>query len=220
MNIKDETFVKTLLEWFKENKRIFSWREPNLSPFQILIAEIMLQKTGASQVEKIFPDFIKTCPNPSTIATLNIKTLEEKLRPLGLYQRRARDIKKTAELILENGNKLPTTKKELMVLPGIGEYIANAILCFAFQIPVPIIDTNVGRVMKRIYTFPVKSAPSRDKDLLERMTNLLPDTNFREFNLAILDFAALVCLSKNPRCNQCPLSKICEFHSSGGMKEK
>ncbi|MFX1276679.1 MAG: hypothetical protein ACFFBP_22080 [Promethearchaeota archaeon] len=213
MKSKDNQFVTNLLEWFKENKRHFSWRNSDLTPFQILIAEIMLQKTGATQVEKLFPDFIKAYPNPKTINELNIKILEEILHPLGLYQRRARDIKKTAKKIWENGNKLPKTKKDLMALPGVGEYIANAILCFAFQEPVPIIDANVGRVIKRVFSFPVKSAPSRDKKLLERMMDIIPEINYKEFNLAILDFAALICIPRNPRCENCPLSKICEFNA-------
>lgn len=212
MNLKDQKFVSILLDWFNINKRKFSWRDTKLTPFQILIAEIMLQKTGANQVEKLFPEFIKKYPDPKAISTLRIKKLEEILHPLGLYQRRARDIKRTAKSILENNGKLPRTKKELMALPGIGEYIANAILCFAFQEPVPIIDANVGRVMKRIYSFPVKNAPSRDKKLLEKMTQIIPKSNFRNFNLAILDFAALVCLPRNPLCNECSLSKICEFY--------
>jgi len=173
----------------------------------------MLQKTGVNQLEKLYPDFIKKYPDPDAISKMNIEKLEEILHPLGLYQRRARDIKKTTRSIIDNEGRLPKTKKELMALPGIGEYIANAIICFAYQIPVPIIDTNVGRVMKRVYSFPVKSAPSRDKKLLDRMTFIIPETNFREFNLAILDLAALICLPKNPSCNECPLSKICEYKS-------
>ena len=113
---------------------------------------------------------------------------------------------------MENDGELPKTKKKLMALPGIGEYIANAILCFAYQTPVPIIDANVGRVMKRVYSFPVKNAPSRDKKLLERMTLIIPETNFREFNLAILDLAALICFPKNPSCTKCPLSIIWIFY--------
>lgn len=173
----------------------------------------MLQKTGVNQLEKLYPDFIKKYPDPDAISTMSIEKLEEILHPLGLYQRRARDIKKTARAIIENDGRLPKTKKELMALPGIGEYIANAIFYFAYQIPVPIIDANVGRVMKRAYSFPVKSAPSRDKKLLERMTLIIPETNFREFNLAILDLAALICFPKNPSCKECPLLKICDFKS-------
>ena len=133
------------------------------------------------------------------------------LEPLGLFNRRARDLKKTAEVIIENSGQIPDDQKSLMSLPGVGEYISNAVLCFGFNRPVPIIDANVGRVIKRVYTFPVKSAPSRDKNLLKKMEDIIPETQFKEFNLGILDFAALICLPRNPKCNECPLTDICDF---------
>lgn len=210
MKSKNKQFISLLLEWFQLNKRDFSWRNRVLSPFQQLIAEMMLQKTNANQVEKVFPKFIKDYPNAKSIVDLEEKKLVEILQPLGLFNRRARDLKKTAQKILKNGNELPRTKKELMNLPGVGEYIANAVMCFAFNQPVPIVDANVGRVIKRVYSFPVKNAPSRDKKLLEKMEQITPKTEYKDFNLAILDFAALVCLPKNPRCNECSLLKICD----------
>ena len=213
MKSKKETFIKYLIEWFESNKRDFSWRQPDLTPFQMLIAEIMLQKTGANQVENLFPDFIKKFPNANSIVNMKDEELEEILRPLGLFKRRARDIKKTAQLIVENENQVPITRNELMELPGVGDYIANAVLCFSFKKPVPIVDANVGRVMKRFFSFPVKSAPSRDKNLMEKMKEILPEKIAREFNLALLDFAALVCLPRTPRCEECPMSQSCDFFS-------
>ena len=213
MNSKNEYFIKYLIDWFELNKRDFSWRKPDLTPFQLLIAEIMLQKTGANQVENLFPDFIKKYPDANSVISMKDEELEELLHPLGLFKRRARDIKKTAQQIVENENKIPRTRKELMKLPGVGEYIANAVLCFGFKKPVPIVDANVGRIMNRIFSFPVKSAPSRDKNLLEKMKEILPEKNARAFNLALLDFAALVCLPRKPRCEECPLSQSCDFFS-------
>jgi len=213
MKSKNESFVKYLIEWFESYKRDFSWRQPGLTPFQLLIAEIMLQKTGANQVENLFPDFIKNYPDAESIISMQDEELEEILHPLGLFKRRARDIKKTAQIIVENGNKVPTTRKALMELPGVGEYIANAVLCFAYKKPVPIVDANIGRVMKRFFTFPVKSAPSRDKNLLEKMKEILPEEKAKNFNLALLDFAALVCLPRTPRCEECPMSQSCDFFS-------
>jgi len=211
MKKKDDLFIEFLLKWFKTNKRKFSWRILNLTPFQVLIAELLLQKTNANQVEKIFPEFIKKFPDPLKIVKTDESQLAETLRPLGLFLRRSRDLKKTAKLIIDNNNEVPETKKELMNLPGVGEYIANAVLCFAFNKPVPIIDANVGRIMKRVYSFPVKNAPSRDKNLEKFMQDLIPKSNFKEFNLALLDLAALICLPKNPKCLECPVSKICDF---------
>lgn len=211
MDSRDGTFVKLILDWFKSNKREFSWRTLELSPFQVLIAELMLQKTNASQVENIFPRFIETYPNPESIANVSEDNLASLLQPLGLFNRRARDLKKTSKIILNLKNVVPSEKKDLLNLPGVGDYIANAVLCFAFNKKMPIIDANVGRIMKRIFSFPVKSAPSRDKKLAEKMEDLIPDRHFKEFNYAILDLAALICLPRKPRCEECPLTVICDY---------
>jgi A/G-specific adenine glycosylase len=211
MKNKDKTFVKELLKWYETNKREFPWRNENLTPFQILLAELMLQKTNATQVEKIYLDFIEKYPNPLSISGLEESSLSNLLKPLGLYNRRARDLKKLAEIIINDNNTIPKNKKELLELPGVGDYIANALLCFAFNNKVPIIDANVGRVMKRVYSFPVKSAPSRDKKLTERMKEIIPEKDFKSFNYAILDFAALTCLPRNPRCDECPLNEFCDY---------
>jgi len=96
-------------------------------------------------------------------------------------------------------------------LPGVGDYIANAVLCFAFNNKIAIIDANVGRIMKRIFSFPVKNAPSRDKKLAERMQFLMPDKHFKELNYAILDMAALICIPRSPKCEECPLTIICDY---------
>lgn len=214
MDSKDKNFVKLILDWFKNNKRDFSWRTLQLTPFQVLVAELMLQKTNASQVENIFPRFIEIYPDPESIVITSENELAIFLQPLGLFNRRARDLKKTAEIILNQGNVIPSEKKELLKLPGVGDYIANAILCFAFNKKMPIIDANVGRVMKRIFSFPVKSAPSRDKKLAERMQDLIPDKFFKEFNYAILDMAALICVPRKPRCEECILITICDYYSN------
>ena len=211
MKSKDEQFVKLLLEWFKSNKRDFSWRTLKLTPFQHLVAEMMLQKTNAKQVDKLFTSFIKVHPDAKSIVELAEESLAEELQPLGLFNRRARDLKKTAQLILDESNRVPSTREELMKLPGVGDYIANAILCFSFNMAVPILDANVGRVMKRMYSFPVKGAPSRDKPLAKKMSQVIPEKNFKEFNYAILDLAALICLPRKPQCSECPLLSICDY---------
>ncbi len=211
MKSKYEQFVKLLLDWFESNKRDFSWRTLKLTPFQHLVAEMMLQKTNAKQVDKLFTSFIKDHPDAKSIVELAEESLAEELQPLGLFNRRARDLKKTAQIILDESNEVPSTREELMKLPGVGDYIANAILCFSFNMAVPILDANVGRVIKRMYSFPVKGAPSRDKSLAKKMSQVIPEKNFKEFNYAILDLAALICLPRKPQCSECPLLSICDY---------
>ena len=216
---KDKTFVQVLLKWYEPNKRVFPWRNEELTPFQVLVAELMLQKTNATQVEKVFSNFIENYPDPSSVSKLKETFLSELLKPLGLYNRRARDLKKLADIIIKDNDIIPNSRKALLELPGVGEYIANAVLCFAFNNSVPIIDANVGRVMKRVFLFPVKSAPSRDKELTKRMETILPEKNFKEFNYAMLDFAALVCLPRNPKCIECPLNELCDSYQGDAREE-
>ncbi len=211
MRFKNDKFVNSILTWFKSNKRNFSWRILKLTPYQLLIAEFLLQKTIAKRVEKIFSNFIKKYPHAKSIIELKEESLAKELKYLGLFNRRARDLKKTAQIIVTNNNEIPNTKEGLMALPGVGAYIANAILCFGFNKPVPILDTNVGRIFKRVYTFPVKGAPSRDKSLAEKISHMIPERNFKEFNYALLDFAALVCLPRKPKCNGCPMVNFCDY---------
>ncbi|TFG20960.1 MAG: hypothetical protein EU533_05760 [Promethearchaeota archaeon] len=217
---KDRTFVRVLLKWYDTNKRVFPWRDEKLTPFQVLVAELMLQKTNATQVEKLFSNFIENYPDPLSVRKLKESYLSELLKPLGLYNRRARDLKKLADIVIDDNNTIPNNKKALLELPGVGEYIANAVICFAFDQKVPIIDANIGRIMKRVYSFPVKSAPSRDKELTKRMDEILPEKKFKEFNYAMLDFAALICSPRNPKCIQCPINELCDNYQGDDLEKR
>ncbi len=210
--MKNEKISQNLIKWYTQNKRNFSWRIQKLTPFQALVAELMLQKTGAKQVEKIFSNFIKKYPTPESIVMTSQEILEEELQPLGLFRRRARDLKRLSEQILEKNGEIPKTKKELTKLPGVGNYIAMALLCFAFNQKVPLVDANIARIIKRVYTFPVKDAPTRDKNLWQKVESLVPDEEIKTFNYALLDLGALICTPTKPKCEDCPLNEICDFY--------
>ena len=203
---KKEFFLEELLKWYDENKRDFPWRE-KCEPYDILVAEIMLQKTQALSVQKVYETFLMKFPNLKSLYIASQEELETELMDLGLYKRRARDLKRIAEA-LHDKNKVPKVKKELFDLPGIGNYMANAILCFAFGEKIPIVDANVGRIISRFFNFEVKSAPSRDKKLFAFLSELIPE-NARDFNFALLDFGALVCKAQNPACGECPVKSEC-----------
>ncbi|NVM27787.1 MAG: hypothetical protein HWN65_03005 [Candidatus Helarchaeota archaeon] len=206
-----EKISEILIKWYKKNKRTFSWRTQELTPFQFLVAELMLQKTGANQVEKIFMNFINKFPTPETIVDAPQQVLEDEFQPLGLFRRRARDLKRLSESILEKNGVIPKTQKELTKLPGVGNYIANAVLCFAFNQNVPLVDANIARIIERVFTFQVKGAPTRDKNLWKKVEELVPSEHVKEFNFALLDLGALICTPKKPKCDACPLNDICDF---------
>ena len=113
---------------------------------------------------------------------------------------------------------IPSELNQLMELPGIGDYMSRALLCFAFGKDTPIVDTNVARILYRLFDikgeFPQN--PARKRDLLETANRLVPDGKSREFNLAMLDLGALICQSRKPKCGTCPLSTNCTFVKTNG----
>ncbi|HDD44289.1 MAG TPA: A/G-specific adenine glycosylase [Candidatus Desulfofervidus auxilii] len=215
---KKNQFVKLLLNWWTSNKREFPWRSTK-DPYSILIAEMLLRKTTAKQVEKIYTQFLTKYPDPNSLADADKNELEELLKPLGMEYKRAELLKKFGLYIKENyDGKIPLELKKLLKLPGIGMYAANAVLSFVCSKDVPLLDTNFIRVINRV--FGIKSQKSRardDKKIWEFAQTLIPSNNSKNFNLAVLDFAALICKAKKPKCSECPVKNICFYYAKEGI---
>jgi len=200
-----------LLKWFEASRRTFSWRGES-DPYKIAVAEILLQKTRAEKVDEFFKHFIKKYPTPSSLLKLSSAELEEELKPLGLHRQRAKKLRELAESLAEKySGTLPSNREELLALPGIGEYVANAILCFAFRKDVPLVDTNVVRVLRRVYLMETIKDARRNPRIWEKAWKVLPRGRAKEFNWALIDFAALVCKPRNPECSSCILGDICKW---------
>ena len=198
-------FAKKLLSWFRKHKRTFSWRARGLGPYEILIAEIMLQKTPANRVEKVFPHFVEKYPTIESLAKSSLADLEKELELLGLHRRRAKMLRDLAPTVQEKyGGVLPTLREDLLSLPGIGEYVADALLCFAFKKDVPLIDVNVSRVMSRVFS------TRSSKETRKILDEMMPEGQGRDLNLALIDFASLVCKSSNPQCGKCFIRGLCQ----------
>lgn len=202
-----------LLEWWENNKRTFSWRR-SCKPYNVLIAEMLLRKTTAKQVEEEYRGFIKKYPNPKLLSKAEESELSNHLRPLGMEYKRAKLFLKFGKAIMrEFKGRVPSTKEELLKLPGVGLYSTNAVLSFSQNKDVPLVDTNFIRIIDRIFGFKSEKSRARnDKKIWEFATMLIPKGKSKEFNLAALDFAAVLCKSKNPKCDMCPLIKYCVFH--------
>jgi len=205
-------FSVYLIAWFKKNHKNYPWRKTK-EPYKIFIAEIMLRKTNAEKVLTIFEPFVRRYPEFNSLARASPKELEENLRPLGLYRLRAEQLKRSAETIVSKfDGQLPNSKKELLELPGVGNYIANAILCFAFNQNVPILDTNIIRIIARAFSQKSKRRRARNDPVIWQMVaKLIPDDDARSFNLALLDLVSIVCTPKNPRCSICPVVSLCNY---------
>jgi len=208
-----EAVGSLLLEWWGKNKRKFSWRHRK-DPYAVLIAEMLLRKTTAKQVEKIYHDFIKKFPSPKVLSKVDENELKEMLTPLGMEHNRAELFIKFGRAVVDDfSGMIPFTEKELLKLPGVGLYAANAVLSFSYSKNVPMVDTNFIRVIRRVFDFTSSKTRARnDSRIWQFAGKLIPDGKSREFNLSVLDFAATVCKHRDPECETCPLASICAFY--------
>ena len=209
-NKSKQEFSKKLLEWWKENKQDFPWRNTK-NPYKILVAEMLLRKTTARQVKKIYSKFIKTYPKASELAKASEKELETFLKTLGMAKNRSRSLKQLGITLVEKfGNEVPKSKEKLMSMLGVGRYSANAVLSLAYNKDLPMVDTNAIRVIQRFFNF--KSLKKRLKDdlaLWDFTKKLIPKGNGKNFNLAIIDFAHSICTLTKPKCVNCSIKVNC-----------
>jgi len=209
---KVEGFVLSLLEWAKSNTRDFPWRRTE-DPYKILVAEIMLQRTRAEQVMPVYVRFIKKYPDFHSLAKASVSELRTMILSLGL-EKRARGLKRLAVQIEEqHGGKIPNNIDELLKLYGIGNYIANAILCHAFGVDVLTVDANFARILDRVFSLKLKQPAQKDKRIWNFAGGLMPHAkdHARELNLSIIDFASKICAPRKPSCRTCPLKSICDY---------
>lgn len=206
--------VPYLLTWFDYNARILAWRD-NPKPYYVWVSEIMLQQTRVEAVKGYFDRFIKALPNIQALAEVEEDKLLKFWEGLGYYNR-ARNLQKAAQIVVRDyAGELPGDYHMLLSLPGIGEYTAGAIASIAFQKPVPAIDGNVLRVMKRI-------AGSTDditrlsvkKELWTDIERIIPKDRPGDFNQSLMELGAMVCVPNGkPDCEHCPVVHICKaFH--------
>ncbi len=204
-------FSTKLLQWSHENGRSFPWRQKSLSNFKIIISEVLLQRTRAETVAKIFPGFVKRFPSWNKLAIAKEKDLEKYLKPLGLWRQRTPSVKKLALEMAKRNGRFPRIRAEIEALPGIGQYIANSVQLFCHGTPKPLIDVNMARVLER-YFGPRKLADIRDDPYLQALAEkVVSHGNPVLINWAILDLAAIVCGPRKPHCKTCILKKRCRF---------
>lgn len=202
-----------LLVWFEQNSRSFPWRETN-DPYKILIAEKLLQQTAVNEkVVAAYELILDRHPTVEHLARASAKDLAPIISPLG-FKYRAKELPLLAKALVrtEAGN-IPHHLDALLSLPGIGDYSARAILSFGHNQDVPIVDTNIARLLYRIHGIPgsIPSNPARNKRLIDLAARLIPKSRSREFNLAALDLCASICTARRPNCAACPIGEQCEW---------
>jgi len=204
--------ARRLLKWHGNSQLDYPWRRTQ-DPFAVLLSEVMLRKTTRRQVRSVFSSFYKRFPNPEALDYASASGIEGEIRMLGMQKVRARGLKQLGRVIVrQHRGVVPNQKEQLMSLPLVGQYTANAVLCFAFGKELPLVDTNVARIVGRIFSHhSKKKRPQTDPKLWKFVGELIPKGKAREFNLAILDFGDSLCLASSPKCSLCPMLDICDY---------
>jgi A/G-specific adenine glycosylase len=203
-------FRREIMRWFNNNSRTYPWRETR-DPFKLLIAEMMLRRTKADQVKPVYERLFTEYPDVKAVANAEIRRLDRIVYPLGLTWRSPSFGLVARKLSEKYQCKIPETREELTTLPGVGEYVAGAVLSIAFGKKEWIVDSNIVRLFKRYFGVKTSKEGRRDKHIIEMAKIYASGRNPRKANLAILDFTAIVCTPHKPDCEKCPLWKNCHY---------
>jgi A/G-specific adenine glycosylase len=203
----------SLLHWYRTEQRDLPWRSTN-DPYAILVSEIMLQQTQVDRVLPKYQQFLTTFPTLTDLAQAPTATVISVWAPLG-YNRRAVSLQGIArQVIAEYGGRIPDTIDELLRLKGIGRYTAGAIACFAYHKQVATVDTNIRRVLHRVFLgLEVPEPKLNDGQMLTLAEKVLPAAQAYNWNQALMDIGATCCTSSNPRCTTCVLHESCSAYT-------
>ena len=202
---------KRILDWYEENKRDFPWRKSS-SLYQILITEILLQKTIALNVSNIYSAFFRKYKDFSEIFNSDITKLQSDIKGLGLSNKRAQILKDLSKMIItEYDGKIPQEPEILKKINGIADYVSNAYSCFGLNNRTLFFDVNIKRFIQRV----LKPQDMKVKNdiIYTELDKLLPKMDFKDMYWAILDFGSKICSKNNPKCELCPISDKCLYFS-------
>jgi len=209
--VEDSFFVS----WFEEHGRSFPWRSEELTPFQMMLTEMLLRRTQAAQVEQLWHNFMSKFGTPDDVVNSQKQEILQSVGELGFGSQRTKALQQAAAYILnEYDGEVPQQRELLTSVPHIGPYSTQAIRCFAFGQAVPVVDTNVLRLFCRLTGRQIRRPDVRRVDWAwEEARSLLPEDGRepRKHNYGLLDFTAQVCSPRSPNCENCPLSDQCAY---------
>ena len=204
---------EAIITWFATNKRDLPWR--NSTPWGVMVSEFMLQQTPVVRVLPKWNEWMLRWPTPQNLASASTSEVITAWGRLG-YPRRALRLHECAKIISSHYNgEVPNTEEELRALPGIGDYTAAAIVAFAYDARSLVLDINIRRLFSRVLdgVETPKSSPS-NQERTARM-ELIPDADAHVWAAATMELGALICTSRNPKCDQCPLASVCKWKALG-----
>ena len=204
-----------LLKWYSKHGRTMPWRD-HPDPYAVWVSEIMLQQTRVETVIPYFEKWMKLFPDIPSLANASERDILNAWEGLGYYSR-ARNLHKAAKIVASNFNgQLPRDLTALRTLPGIGRYTVGAIASISFKMDEPTLDGNLRRVFSRLYDVTeFADSPVGEKILWDVAARNLPKGKAGDYNQALMDLGATICLPKNPRCLLCPLMDMCKARENG-----
>jgi len=207
-------FRQSLLSWARRRLRHFPWRAESDS-YRVLLAEMMLRRTRVAQVVPVYVRFITRYPTVEDVASASRADIATLLKPLGLAWRAENVADMAREVAGRYGGRVPTDVDHLRTLPGVGEYVSNAVACFSRNQPLPIVDTNVLRVLGRVFGLCLTGEARRRRQFVQVAATCLDRRAPRLYNYALLDLAATICKPRHPLCDVCPFARaaLCRFHA-------
>jgi A/G-specific adenine glycosylase len=213
-------FRARVLRWFAEHGRTFPWREGGLGSYELVVAELLLQRTTANAVARFIPRFLERYPSWDRLDTADVKELEEQLRPIGLWRRRARALKELASAMVAANQIFPRERAAVEALPGVGQYMASAVLLLVHREPAPLLDSNMARVLERFFG-PRGMADIRYDPWLQGLAMAVVACGEPvAVNWGVLDLAATVCRPRRPNCSECDLHPRCRFLTTSSGRSR
>lgn len=198
-----------LLAWYRDNQRNLPWRQTR-DPYRVLVSEVMLQQTQVDRVIPKYHAFLEQFPTIQALAEASTSDVIRAWAGLG-YNRRAVNLQRTARAVVERyDGVMPSDPERLRDLPGIGDYTAGAVACFAYEQPVGFVDANIRRVLQRLFYGPELPERKAPEAAIRRLAQVLvPESDAYDWNQALIEFGALQCTSRKPACLVCPLQADC-----------
>lgn len=213
MMMHKKLFVKYILLWYEDNKRCYDWRYEN-DAYKIWIAETLLQRTRADFVQRVYANFMTKYPKVQYLSKSTEKDVSDSIKQLGLHQRIPRIIEGAKYVTEKYNGKFPKDAQSLKKIPGVGDYIANCILAFSYNMPVAIVDVNIVRILSRFFNInSLKKKPDKDPIYSQFLNSIIPKNNIRNFLFGLLDYSHIIC-NKHPLCHKCKINCYCENYST------
>ncbi|MDX1708669.1 MAG: A/G-specific adenine glycosylase, partial [Desulfobacterales bacterium] len=209
-----ELFRRRLMKWYQANHRDLPWRRSS-RPYPVWVSEVMLQKTQLKTVLNYYRRFLTEFQNIKRLAAADLQAVLKIWEGMGYYAR-ARNMHRAAKIVVQNhGGRIPDQWDAFRSLPGVGDYIAAAVLSIAYNQPHAVVDGNVKRVLARLHKIhtPV-NRPGSDKAFKNAADRLLDSRKPGIFNQAMMELGALVCRPRNPLCDACPIMRLCQAYQA------